>query len=255
MRVKLVVIGGKKTGMEIPITTPTFVIGRGEGCHLRPQCSFVNQIHCQISVDAKGSVAIDDSSGAVGTFVNGERIKWHTVLKHGDRIKVGTLELEVQYAAEEEVEKPSPATSVARRAVVPTAVSKEEVDILKWVEQAEEKEDDDKVEQKVAAVSTPPTAKHQVVSVAEEKRPRHPHEIEIEWEGADLLLATSIGILLIVVLCMVWPMIPWPHWHWHPPRWYWTLAIWYWTYTSWAKWVAIGFSAFVVSLFVWLRAH
>ena len=140
MKVKLIAIGGKKAGMEIPITTPTFLIGRDEKCHLRPECKFVNHVHCQISVD-KGSVVVDDCSGAIGTFVNGEKVKWRHVLKNGDRIKVGTLELEVRFTANEKDEKkPIPkAREVAGSAVVAAAINGQEAEILKWVEGKSEK--------------------------------------------------------------------------------------------------------------------
>ena len=80
----------------------------------------------------------------------------------------------------------------------------------------------------------------------------HWHEFEIEWEGTDLLLASSIGILLIVVLCMVAPMIPWPDWHWHPPSWYWIRICWYWTNIWWVKLSVMGFLAVVASLLLLL---
>jgi pSer/pThr/pTyr-binding forkhead associated (FHA) protein len=255
MKARLVAIGGKRAGMEIPITTPTFVIGRGEHCHLRPKCDFVNQVHCQISLDGKGTAAIDDSSGAVGTFVNGEKIKWHTILKHGDRIKVGTLELEVQYTSDEEPKAKS-APSVADSAHrVAAPINDGEPDIAKWVGEDGEKH-----------VPTPalPIAASTVIgakkdreaaaaSATEESRRSHWHEIEIEWQGADLLLLSSIGVMLIVVLCMVFPMIPWPELH--PIGWYWTRICWYWTYETWPKLAVIGLFAVLVTFFLWLRAY
>jgi pSer/pThr/pTyr-binding forkhead associated (FHA) protein len=263
MKVKLVVVGGKKAGMEIPITTPTFLIGRGEGCHIRPQDNFVNQIHCQISVDNKGTAAIDDSSGAVGTFVNGEKIKWRRNLKHGDRIKVATLELEIQYNADEEdAKEPLPTAPVVAPRVVVQANDDHEPDIAEWVGEDGKKADKhvlnpalplatlagiDAGKARVAAAATSARQERQ-------QRPRW-REIEVEWEGTDLLLFATIAIMVIVVLCMTIPIIPWPDWHWHPMRWYWTRICWYWTYRSWVKFSVIGFFLALVSLLLWLRAR
>ena len=168
--------------------------------------------------------AIDDSSGAVGTFVNGEKIKWHTALRHGDRIKVGTLELEIQYTPDEEPEeKPVPKTrTIAARAVV-QANDDQEPDITQWVGE-DGKKADKHVPSPALPLATPAgidagKARAAAVAVpATQERRQRPHwrEIEVEWEGTDLLLFATIGILAIVVLCMVFPMIPWPDWHWHP---------------------------------------
>ena len=141
MNAKLIVVGGKKAGMEIPITTPTFLIGQTKNAIFGLNASSSIMIHCQISVD-KNAVSIEDSSGAVGTFVNGEKIKWRHSLKHGDRIKVGTLELEIQYAEEEKPRQnqfPS-ARKLVARAVVPVVEDDRETDISKWVEDAGQKE-------------------------------------------------------------------------------------------------------------------
>ena len=90
MKLKLVVIGGKKAGMEIPISVPKYVIGREEGCHLRPQSPLVSRKHCVISA-ANGSATIEDFGSANGTFVNGEKLQQRRELKNSDRIKIGPL--------------------------------------------------------------------------------------------------------------------------------------------------------------------
>ncbi len=261
MKVKLIAIGGKKAGMEIPITTPTFLIGRDEKCHLRPECKFVNHVHCQISVD-KGSVVVDDCSGAIGTFVNGEKVKWRHVLKNGDRIKVGTLELEVRFTANEKDEKkPIPkAREVAGSAVVAAAINGQEAEILKWVEGKSEKPKEAKQNATLAAnlAATSVNKTPGVALVAPAIQGRQPGqaragEMEIEYEGADLLLAATIGIMLIVVLCMVWPMIPWPHWHWHPVHWYWIRAVWYWSNLSWFRWITSATFLALLTLLLGIR--
>jgi hypothetical protein len=41
VKLKLIVIVGKKAGMEIPIHVPKCFIGRGDDCHIRPQSQLV----------------------------------------------------------------------------------------------------------------------------------------------------------------------------------------------------------------------
>ena len=95
MEFKLVVIGGKKAGMEIPISMRQCVIGRGDDCHIRPQSPLVSRRHCVISV-SHSSAAIEDCGSANGTLVNGEKVHHQRELENNDRIRVGTLELEVR---------------------------------------------------------------------------------------------------------------------------------------------------------------
>jgi pSer/pThr/pTyr-binding forkhead associated (FHA) protein len=264
MKVKLVVIGGKKAGMEIPVSTPTFLIGRGDKCHIRPQDNFVNLVHCQISVDKQGSAAIEDSSGAVGTFVNGEKIKWRYTLKHGDRIKISSLEFELRYVADEEPEKkpvPKAAAAATRR---DASVDDHEPDISTWIGPPGQEENKEKrntlstpVKLPVAANTGTPQTAAPVASAVESRRPERSRGrgMKVEYDVADLLLATTIGIMLIVVLCMMVPAISWPDWHWHPVRWYWTRLCWYWTYQWWLKLSVMGTIAFMLALLLWIRTR
>jgi hypothetical protein len=193
----------------------------------------------------------------VGTFVNGEKIKWHTKLKHCDRIKVGTLELEIQYTPDEDTDKkPIPKVRpVATRKVVASNASEEESSILKWVEgeggKPKEVKQNIDVSASMAATNAVKTA---AVAPATPATKGRRHEIEIEYEWTDLLLTAAIGILLIVVLCMVWPMIPWPDWHWHSIHWYWVRAVWCWSNWSWFQWgTPVAFVA-LLTLLLGIRA-
>ena len=95
MKIKLVVAEGKKAGMEIPISRPQYLIGRGDECHLRPQSPLVSQKHCMISI-SDGSAIIEDCGSATGTLVNGEKIRTRQELGHNDRVVIGPLALEVR---------------------------------------------------------------------------------------------------------------------------------------------------------------
>jgi pSer/pThr/pTyr-binding forkhead associated (FHA) protein len=94
MEIRLKVIGGKNDGKELPVQVAEFVIGRGEGAHLRPASDLVSRKHCTILSQGGKAVLIDHDSRN-GTFLNGEQIKGQVDLKPGDRLRVGRLVFEV----------------------------------------------------------------------------------------------------------------------------------------------------------------
>lgn len=128
MDVKLVVVGGKQAGMEIPIPGPTFLIGRGETCQIRPQSRLVSRKHCMISV-AEGSVAIEDCGSTNGTYVNGQKLEKQRLLSNRDLVKIGTLEFKVHLGTPGKEKLPEPHD-------VPTTTAKgEDLDISSWLEE------------------------------------------------------------------------------------------------------------------------
>ena len=94
MEIRLKVIGGKNDGKELPVQVAEFVIGRGEGAHLRPASDLVSRKHCTILSQSGKAVLIDHDSRN-GTFLNGEQIKGQVDLKPGDRLRVGRLVFEL----------------------------------------------------------------------------------------------------------------------------------------------------------------
>ncbi|MEN6557203.1 MAG: FHA domain-containing protein, partial [Thermoguttaceae bacterium] len=100
MDVKLVVIGGKKSEMVIPLLASRFLIGRSNRCHIRPQGDLIGDLHCAISTN-DDSATLEDGGTPVGTLVNGERVVGQRPLHNGDRIKIGPLEFEVRLAAQD----------------------------------------------------------------------------------------------------------------------------------------------------------
>ena len=143
MEVKLVIVGGKLAGKEIPIRSPQFLIGRGQECHLRPQNNAISRKHCAIVVEA-GSAAIEDFDSTNGTFVNGERIEKRRELKSGDRIRVGVLELDVQLLVSVGgVIKPKVhnVREAAARTATSAAPASDEMDISSWLVKGEDDEE------------------------------------------------------------------------------------------------------------------
>ena len=90
LKVLLIVVQGKPEGKSIPVTTPLFVIGRGEECHLRPNSDEVSRRHAEITVKDEG-VSVRDLGSRNGTRVNGKLLKGPHTLKSGELLQVGPL--------------------------------------------------------------------------------------------------------------------------------------------------------------------
>jgi len=134
MEAKLVVIGGKNAGRAIPVTGPEFVIGRAEGCQLRPQSDRVSRRHAAIRVK-EGAVTVEDCGSKNGTLVNDEKIEGEHRLKTGDHLKVGNLEFEVQLEVSVGGKK-KPKVKNVQEAVARTVESaaEDDMDISAWLE-------------------------------------------------------------------------------------------------------------------------
>lgn len=94
MQVMLRVVGGKHNGREIKLAGPKFIIGRGEGSHLRPSSDLVSRQHCGISIE-EGRVIVEDMGSRNGTFVNGEQLDGPHEARSGDTLRVGRLQFEL----------------------------------------------------------------------------------------------------------------------------------------------------------------
>jgi pSer/pThr/pTyr-binding forkhead associated (FHA) protein len=95
MQVKLRLLGGSHAGQEIAVPGPRFRIGRGAKCQLRPKSDAVADEHCELQIEP-GEASVLDLGSPQGTFVNGKRVAGASILKAGDRLKVGPLEFEVE---------------------------------------------------------------------------------------------------------------------------------------------------------------
>jgi len=135
MDVKLVVIGGKSAGKEIPVPGPKFFIGRSEDCQLRPQTDLVSRHHCVILAE-EGFVAVRDLGSKNGTLVNGEMIRTERELKTGDHLKVGPLEFEVRLSVQVGGKKKPKVQSVGEAAArtAQRSVASDDMDISDWLE-------------------------------------------------------------------------------------------------------------------------
>jgi len=185
MEVKLIILGGKHKGQALPVASPKFFIGRSEDCHLRPQSDLVSRHHCVILVD-EGFVAVRDFDSRNGTWLNGERIKGERELKSGDRLKIGTLEFEVQLAVPVGGKRKPKVHSIQEAAA--RAVEKvqpggdEDLDVSDWIENESATKD-----RSAGAPTTPIAASadsdtREVVAAPQEE-PKKKEEEEIKIVG------------------------------------------------------------------------
>jgi predicted component of type VI protein secretion system len=94
MHVRLKVMQGSHAGKELKIPVPKCVIGREEGCDLRPHSDAISRRHCVI-MTTENEVVVRDLNSRNGTFVNEERVAEEAVLLHGDLLRVGPLQFEI----------------------------------------------------------------------------------------------------------------------------------------------------------------
>src|SRR5262245_20029413 len=90
MKVQLIVVQGKPEGKTIPLLGPTFKIGRGETCHLRPNSEQVSREHSDFTISAT-QVVVRDLGSRNGTMVNGKALTEPCKLKDRDLIQIGPL--------------------------------------------------------------------------------------------------------------------------------------------------------------------
>jgi pSer/pThr/pTyr-binding forkhead associated (FHA) protein len=101
---------GKWEGKVIPITLAQFLIGRDPQCHLRPASPIISKRHCAI-LRRQDKIFLRDFS-TNGTSMNGQPVQGEVELQHGDKVKVGPIEFEVQLEAsapaQAKVNEPTP---------------------------------------------------------------------------------------------------------------------------------------------------
>jgi hypothetical protein len=129
MKVQLIVVQGKPEGKIIPLPGPTFKIGRGEACHLRPNSEQVSREHSEFTITPE-KVVVRDLGSRNGTLVNGKALTEPCTLKDRDLIQVGplTFAISIEGAAVPAAKGAAPAPS---RAASPDDISN--ADIESWL--------------------------------------------------------------------------------------------------------------------------
>ena len=88
MEPRLIAIAGPLKGTTIPLVSPETVIGRDTGNAVAVNDPLVSRKHCSIR-NTGDEVRLVDMDSLNGTYVNGEGVR-ESVLRHGDRVKVGS---------------------------------------------------------------------------------------------------------------------------------------------------------------------
>lgn len=135
LQAELKILGGKHQGKTIPLTAKKFLVGREADCQLRPNSDLVSRHHCVFLQDDY-SVRLRDLGSTNGTIVNGEPLRGEAMLKAGDRVTIGKLELEMVIRHVEVVKAPPLPAGVANNdstllpsSAVPALPSDEEVEL------------------------------------------------------------------------------------------------------------------------------
>jgi pSer/pThr/pTyr-binding forkhead associated (FHA) protein len=132
MDVKLKVLTGKNSGKVISVPVKRFLIGRADGCHLRPKSDAISRNHCAILVN-DDEVVVRDLNSRNGTFLNGDAVDGDHVLVTGDVLKVGKIEFELIVKAKKKKKKenkPEPAK-------VKSDDGSMEFDVSEWLDEAD----------------------------------------------------------------------------------------------------------------------
>ncbi len=105
MKVKLKVVHGMlqnrkgdDAGVVIAIRRSNFVIGSAEDANMRCLSKAISPRHCELILNDE-QIMVRDLESETGTFLNGDRLTEIRQLQHGDRLKVGRLEFEVEFSA------------------------------------------------------------------------------------------------------------------------------------------------------------
>jgi pSer/pThr/pTyr-binding forkhead associated (FHA) protein len=128
MKVQLVVVRGKPEGKVIPLVGPSFKIGRGETCHLRPSSELVSREHTEFTITGD-VIQIRDMGSRNGTLVNGKALTSESVeLKDRDLVQVGplTFAVSIQGVAAGAAKPSAPAAVAAKGS--PEDISTDDID-------------------------------------------------------------------------------------------------------------------------------
>lgn len=85
--------GGKKAGTYK--LEGSLQIGRSGSCQIRPEDTYISQVHARVAPRGDGWV-VEDMGSTNGTYLNQRRVQVPTKIEAGDRIRIGKTVLEVR---------------------------------------------------------------------------------------------------------------------------------------------------------------
>ena len=110
---KLVVLNEGLTGQSFELKTDKTTIGRVEDNSFQLAVPSVSSHHCEIVVQGD-EVVVKDLNSTNGTFINGQQVTKEGVLKPGQTLRLGQVEMRLDTPG-----APAPAPSPAAPAVTP----------------------------------------------------------------------------------------------------------------------------------------
>ena len=96
------VLDGSHSGLIFVLATEQSVIGRGETCELSLGDAGVSRTHALFKRSSSG-FQVNDLSSRNGTFLNGRRITQPTLLRQGDTLALGGVQLRYGLESEDQV--------------------------------------------------------------------------------------------------------------------------------------------------------
>lgn len=92
---KLVVLDERGQRVSTHRLDGTLMIGRAPSCQIRPDDTYVSQMHAKIS-NRNGSWVVEDVGSTNGTYLNQRKVTVPTEISPGDRIRIGKTQVEVR---------------------------------------------------------------------------------------------------------------------------------------------------------------
>ena len=129
LQAELKILGGKHQGKMIPLNTKKFLVGREQDCHLRPNSDLVSRHHCVFSIDDY-AIRLRDLGSTNGTRVNGTNLRGEVILKSGDRVSIGKLDLEVVIRQAQVKPAAAPSSEPEAAPALPALTPAEELPVL-----------------------------------------------------------------------------------------------------------------------------
>lgn len=97
------VLTGGSSGLLLPLTTGSTLIGRGSSADLTLDDDGVSRRHAKLHITEEGVVNLIDLDSTNGTFVNGARIDL-AIVREGDRLQIGSdVTLQFVYRKRDEI--------------------------------------------------------------------------------------------------------------------------------------------------------
>lgn len=121
---KLQVLSGALAGQSYELKVDTTTVGRVEDNALQIADPSVSSHHCEVLLK-DGDVVIRDLNSTNGSFINGEKIT-ETILKPGQTLKLGNVELRIDDGSPMPSPSAKPATSAPAPSPAPASSNRQQ---------------------------------------------------------------------------------------------------------------------------------